>query len=168
MLRHLRFKGGSIRTPTHPKCMVDFVVLGLHCDPLVDHLGLCLTQDLHEANAFIILFLFLFLTLLHDLIACSIEGGEFLTQNSGFKSTRLCPLIYLGCLFSLSQHMVLFPPLPPPIFTCVPCPTAQISRTLSLFPFSFISVRFCLFDRPPPAAPVVSCRPSVGSIQPSD
>ena len=113
--------------------------------------------------------LFCLLTGIRDLIAYSILGGGVTTQNSGYKGTRLWPLFFLGYLFSLPQTMVLVPPLPPPRFTRVSCPSVQFSCTYSLSPpiASFLSV--CrLFDRPPPAAPVVTHRPLVVSLQPSD
>ena len=72
------------------------------------------------------------LTGLCDPIACSIVGGGVLTQNSGYKSTRLRPLFYLGYFFYRPQNMALFPPLPPPRFIRVPCPPRHIARTYSL------------------------------------
>ena len=109
------------------------------------------------------------LTGICDPIECSIVGGGMPTHNSGYKSTRLWTLFYLGYFFSHPQKMALVPPLPPPRFTRVPCPPRHISCAYYLYPpISSFPFNFRLVDSPPPAAPVVTCRPPVVSLQPSD
>ena len=54
---------------------------------------------------------FLSLTDLHDPIACSILGGGIPSQNSGYESTRICPLVYLCASFPILKIWLWSPPL---------------------------------------------------------
>ena len=106
-----------------------------------------------------VLFFFFFLTGLLDPIACSIEGGGVPTQNSGYESTRLFPLIYLVYFFSRPQNMVLVPPPSPlqysPGFLALHCNFPAHPLYLPLFP----PLRPFLFSRPSTSSSA-GCHPS--------
>ena len=109
------------------------------------------------------------LTGLRDPISCSLLGGVIPTQHNGYRITRLWTLFYLWCFFSCTEKMALVPPLPPTRFTRVPCPIRHIARAYSLSPPIASSPSVCcLFDCPTPVALVVTRRPPVKSLQPSD
>ena len=94
-------------------------------------------------------------------------------SNPRTAATRLLYSVpfYLGlcATFPCHQIMDLVPLYPPTIFTRVPCPPGQFTCAYSLSPPIASSPSVCrLVFRPPPAAPVVTRRTPVWSLQPSD
>ena len=111
--------------------MFRLMKLTYHCQYIFTH------DELHSVlseNKFVnVIFFFFFSTGLRDPIACSIVGCGIPTQNSGYKSTRLCPSKFRCLLIcpspSCSQPVVCLGDRPSVL---CPAPLCSTWPTLSL------------------------------------
>ena len=60
---------------------------------------------------FALIFFLFFWAGLRDPIVCSLLGGGILYQNSGYKSTRLCPSLCLGFFYYIVPPLLCFLPV---------------------------------------------------------